>query len=193
MDSEINKACRTITGNLKPTPLPALYRLASVCPPSIRRDAITKAEREKQLSDNRHPLHHHQPVQPRLKSRKSLVTVDRLGTEPVPTYRLRRWNETDQLHSESIPKPGEDSPNGISLSRKNWVALNRARAGVGRTGDNLLRWGLSDSAQCTCGELIQTMDHILQGCPMGPSCSSVDLLEANHTALNWLLRWRDTI
>ena len=67
VDSELNKACRTITGNLKPTPLPTLYRLASICPPSIRRNAITMAERQKQLSDNRHPLHYHQGVQPRLK------------------------------------------------------------------------------------------------------------------------------
>ena len=47
IDPELNKACRIITGNLKPTPLPDLYRLASISPPSIRREAITKAEREK--------------------------------------------------------------------------------------------------------------------------------------------------
>ena len=193
VDSELNKACRTITGNLRPTPLPALYRLASICPPSIRRDAITKAERERQLSDNRHPLHHHQGVQPRLKSRKSFVTVDRLGNESLSTYRLRRWTETDQHHRQSIPEPSENLPNGTSLSRKDWVALNRARAKVGRTGDNLLGWGLSESAQCTCGEPIQSMDHILQGCLGGPSCSNEDLLEANQTALDWLLWWRDKI
>ena len=35
------------------------------------------------------------------------------------------------------------------------------------------------------------LDHILQGCPGGPSCSNEDLLEANQSALEWLLRWRD--
>ncbi|KAK4322964.1 hypothetical protein Pmani_006315 [Petrolisthes manimaculis] len=62
VDSELNKACRTITGNLKPTPLLALYKLASICPPSIRRDGIAKAEREKQQLDNRNSLHCHQGV-----------------------------------------------------------------------------------------------------------------------------------
>ena len=193
IDAELNKACRIITGNLKPTPLPDLYKLASISPPSIRRDAITKAEREKQLSDNRHPMYNHQRVQQRLRSRKSFVTVNRLGNESLSTYRLRRWMETEQHHSESIPKPSEDLSNGASLSRKDWVALNRARAKTGRTGDNLFRWGLAENAQCACGESVQTMDHILRSCPEGPSCSNEDLLEANQPARDWLLRWRDKI
>ena len=193
IDAELNKACRIITGNLKPTPLPDLYKLASISPPSIRRDAITKAEREKQLSDNRHPMYNHQRVQQRLRSRKSFVTVNRLGNESLSTYRLRRWMETEQHHSESIPKPSEDLSNGASLSRKDWVALNRARAKTGRTGDNLFRWGLAENAQCACGESVQTMDHILRSCPEGPSCSNEDLLEANQPAQDWLLRWRDKI
>ena len=193
VDTELNKACRIITGNLKPTPLPYLYRLASIPPPSIRREAITKVERQKQLSDNRHPLFNHQGVQRRLRSRKSFVTVESLGNEPLPTYKLRRWTDTDQHHSESIPLPSENLPNGSSLNRKEWVTLNRARSKTGRTGDNLLRWRLSESAQCTCGEPVQTMSHILRECPDSPTCSDEDLLEANQSALNWILRWRDKI
>ena len=155
--------------------------------------SYTKIEREKQLSDNRHPLHNHQGVHLRLKSRKSFVTVDRLGNESLYAYKQRWWTETDQHHSQSIPKPTENLSNGISLSRKNWVAVNRAREKVGRTGDNLLRWGLSESAHCTYGEPTQSMDHILKGCDGGPSCSNEDLLETRQTALDWLLRWSDEI
>ncbi|KAK3875779.1 hypothetical protein Pcinc_019358 [Petrolisthes cinctipes] len=79
VDPELNKVCRTITGALKPTPLPALYRLASIAPPSIKRDTLRKCERDKQLSDNRHPLYGYQEIRRRLKSRKSFVTTNGLG------------------------------------------------------------------------------------------------------------------
>ena len=111
----------------------------------------------------------------------------------ISTYRLRQWTDTDQHHSESIPQPSENLPNGTSLSRKDWVALNRARAKTGRTGDNLFRWGLVEDPHCVCGEPVQTMDHILRDCPEGMSCSDGDLLEANQSALDWLSWGRDKI
>ena len=40
---------------------------------------------------------------------------------------------------------------------------------MGRTGDNLAKWGIADDAACPCGGQIQTMDHILRGCTLGPS------------------------
>ena len=132
-------------------------------------------------------------MQRRLKSRKSFVTVERLGNEPLSTYKLRKWTDTDQHHSESIPEPSKNLPNGSSLNRKDWVTLNRARAKIGRTGDNLLRWRLAESAQCLCGEPIQTMAHILRECPDSPTCSDEALLEANQSALDWISRWRDKI
>ena len=41
VDPELNKACRTITGNLRQTPLQTVYRLAGIAPPNIRRDTQT--------------------------------------------------------------------------------------------------------------------------------------------------------
>jgi len=75
VDTELNQACRIITGNLKSTPLPAVHRMASIAPPAIRRNALTKQERDKQLNDCRHPLYGHQQVLQRLKSFKSFVTT----------------------------------------------------------------------------------------------------------------------
>ena len=107
------------------------------------------------------------------------------GLKPAQ-YRLQKWSVRDQLPSlESLPPPSENLPNGMSFARREWVALNRARAGVGRTNNNLHRWGLSDSAACPCGEPNQTMNHILRNCKIGPNCSNQDLLEANHTAHQW--------
>ena len=194
VDSELNKACRTITGALKSTPLPALYRIASIAPPSIKREITTKYERNKQLHDNRHPLYGHQEVRQRLKSCKSFITTSGLVNQKPSEDRLEQWREADRLPlNESLPEPSENLPPGSSFSRRDWIALNRARARVGRTGDNLARWGLSESTACPCGDQRQTMDHILQGCTMGPSCSNQDLLEANHAALRWIQWQRDTI
>jgi hypothetical protein len=71
VDIEFNKVCQIITGNLKATPIPLLYRLKGICPPRIHRAALDKIERGKQLNDPRHPLHGHQEVATRLKSRNS--------------------------------------------------------------------------------------------------------------------------
>ena len=35
VDAELNRACCIITGTMKATPLPALYKLSDICPPSI--------------------------------------------------------------------------------------------------------------------------------------------------------------
>ena len=45
VDAELNNACRIVTGNLRPTPLHSLYRLAGIAPPEIRRDVMTKTEK----------------------------------------------------------------------------------------------------------------------------------------------------
>lgn len=108
------------------------------------------------------------------------MTFDCLDNESLSTYRLRQWTTTHQYHTVTIPKPGKTLSNGTSFSQKDWVALNYARAKIGRTGDNLLRWGLSENAQCPCGEPIRSMDHIIQGCLGGQGYSDEDFLEANQ-------------
>ncbi|NEO82313.1 reverse transcriptase domain-containing protein [Moorena sp. SIO4G3] len=190
VDPELNKACRTITGALKPTPLPSLYRLAGIAPPTIRRNTLTKSERDKQLNDNRHPLHGYQNINRRLKSRNSFVTTSGLENRKPSADRMEQWKNANQLlPNDCIPEPNENLPPGSTFCRKDWVALNRARSGVGRTGDNLVQWKLTDDAACPCGEELQTMDHILRECTLGPSCSNQDLLEANQTAVQWIQWW----
>ena len=83
--------------------------------------------------------------------------------------------------------------NGTDLVRKDWVCLNRARAKVGRTGDNMRKWGLRDSASCPCGHHTQTFDHIQNTCPLGPRVSDEDLKEANEIAIEFVNVWCDTL
>ena len=44
LDPELNKACRAITGCLKPTYVEDLYLLAGIAPPDIRRDVCARME-----------------------------------------------------------------------------------------------------------------------------------------------------
>ena len=194
VDPELNRACRTITGTLKSTPLPSLYRVAGIAPPHIRRETLAKTEKNKQINDSRHPLHSHQEVRRRLKSRKSFATVEGLEQAQAAAHRLERWRESDRWPpNEALPSPNESLPSGRTLNRKDWVTLNRARVKVGKTGDNCHKWGFATNPECPCGTTPQTMGHILRGCPLSPQCSDQDLKEANDTALLWIRQWRDKI
>ncbi|KAK3860091.1 hypothetical protein Pcinc_033843 [Petrolisthes cinctipes] len=184
----------TITGNLKPTPLPAVYRMASIAPPAIRRDTLTRQERDKQLSGSRHPLYGHQQPPQRLKSCKSFATTNGLDGSNPAQHRLEQWEIWDRsTFHPTVPPPSESLPNGTSFKRNEWVALNRARAKVGRTQDNLHKWGLVPQPTCPCGEPIQTMDHILRECTLGPHCTDQDLLDANQSASQWCQWWHEKI
>ena len=122
------------------------------------------------------------------------MTVKELEPPDLSKYRLQKWRERDtQATNNALPNPSEDLPCGFSLTRKKWVTLNRGRTKVGRTRDNLQRWGYTNSAECPCGELNQTMNHILGSCPLGPTCLDIDLELANDTALQWVEKWCDKI
>lgn len=62
-------------------PLFALYRLAGIGPPDVRRETSSRTERYKQLSDPRNPLYNNQEVELRLKSCRRFMTVVTLHSE----------------------------------------------------------------------------------------------------------------
>jgi len=194
VDAELNTSCRIITGALRPTPLPALYRLAGIAPPPIRREALSRTQKFVQEQDSRHPLHYYHDVRRRLKSRKSFMTIQSLNPKEAAKYRVDRWKASDTLlPNEALQTPCESLPHGTHLPRREWVDLNRARCGVGRTRDNLLKWGRVNSAECRCGHPTQTMGHITKDCVLGPNISNQDLLEANEKAVAWLQYWHGTL
>ena len=73
LDSEVNSACRAITGCLKPTNVEELYLLSGIAPPSIRRDICARVEKAKQETNEAHSLHGQIPAERRLKSRNSFL------------------------------------------------------------------------------------------------------------------------
>lgn len=50
---------------------------------------------------------------------------------------------------------------GMNLNSKIWLLLNRFFTGVGRC-----EWGLKPDLSCDCGAYIETMEHVINLCPM---------------------------
>ena len=74
LDSELNTACRAITGCLKPTNVEDLYLLAGIAPPDIGRDVCARVEKKKPESNVAHSLYGQTPTESRLKSRSCFLS-----------------------------------------------------------------------------------------------------------------------
>lgn len=189
VDTALNNSCRIITGCLKNTPVEKIYLLAGVAPPYIRRRIATNLEKCKQINDKRHPMFGSDMPIFRLKSRKSFLKVSETLTEDPSLSRITMWKDQIAGISWGI-EPVEQLPPGHQLEWQTWRTLNRMRVGVGRSKENMLKWGyLSDlDTKCRCGK-VQTMTHILV-CPMNPNiCTVDDLMQANQRAVDVARFW----
>ena len=68
VDPELNNACRIVSGQLRPTQLPLLYRTTGIAPPSVRREIQARTQKHMQENDERHPMFGHEFPNNRLKS-----------------------------------------------------------------------------------------------------------------------------
>ena len=124
---------------------------------------------------------------------ESFSTVESIDPDHVPIYRLFAWKEWDNYQNEAVQQPCEKISIGSNLTRNEWVALNRGRTKTGRTAESMQRGRLQEESGCTCGHPIQTMEHILRECELGPSCTDSDLLACTPEVIEWIQYWRDTI
>ena len=179
VDPVLNDACRAITGCLQPTNVENLYLLAGIAPPAVRRSVSAQREREKQVNDNRHPLHGHNLPRKRLKSRNR-------RTDPEPTHsQIGEWSQHLQSVPHRLPQtPSECLASGASGTWTEWICLNRLRTKMGRCKHNLRKWKYTDKddTTCDCKEADQTMEHLLE-CPLlRQTCSLDDLMVYNDVA-----------
>ena len=155
---------------------------------------MTRTQKYHQEKDPRQTLYGHVQPRSRLKSRSSFLTTESLDPEEAPTYRLDQWLAWDPTtENAAVQEQIEELTKGTDLPRREWVTLNRARSKVGRTAKNLHRWNISESEECSCGEPIQSMEHLLRDCNMGPSCTDNDLLDCNESAKAWIQYYSDMI
>lgn len=191
VDTALNDTCRIITGCLKPTPVGMLYPLAGVAPPEVRREVASSIERAKSELDPRHPMFHHIPVPQRLKSRHSFIKEAVPLNGDASQTRQRLWQER---YPSASPIPlSEKLPPGHNLPWPTWKSLNRLRTQVGRSKENMFRWGFGPESACECGVSPQTMAHLLS-CPACPAtCTRKDLYDATDNAVRVAEYWSGRI
>ena len=91
VDIELNNERHRITGTLRSTLIPAVYRLADIATPSIRRDAHVRNQKFLQQKDPRHLLYDHCEIRGRLKKkRRFLGAHESLDPDQTETYRLNK-------------------------------------------------------------------------------------------------------
>ena len=129
----LNATCRLITGCLRTTTTDSLYILSGIAPPEIRRRAASSRERQRQVTDERHPMYGHEPAKSRLKSRKSFLAA----VEPDGELNTREtlWQDRVALLPSTTSMAllaREELPPGNESSWAEWKCLNRLRSGKGR-------------------------------------------------------------
>ena len=192
VDPVLNDACHAITGCLQPTNVENLYLLAGIAPPAVRRSVTAQREREKQVNDNRHPLHGRNLPRKRLKSRNRFIqATDELIQSPS-TRRLEQWSQHLQSVPHRLPQtPSECLASGASSTWTEWRCLNRLRTKMGRCKHNLRKWKYTDEddTTCDCKEADQTMEHLLE-CPLLRQTCSLDyLMVYNDVAKECVRQW----
>ena len=95
VDISLNETCMLVTGYMKQTPLPKLYRASGFSSPNSRRAAHEFGEKLKKTFDDRHPLFGSYCGSQRLKSRHRFLrgTLD----EPPASYPLTKNPSSDVL------------------------------------------------------------------------------------------------
>lgn len=192
VDVALNETCRIVTGCLKASPIDKLHKLAGIAPPDVRREVAAKLERHKAEHNTDHLLHGYQPPLSRLKSRKSFMRTTTPLTGQPGAARLSQW--TAKSDCNDWMAPSENLPPGGNQVWRVWKSLNRLRSGVGRTKDNLFKWGFlkESSTLCDCGEE-QTTKHLIN-CPRCPaSCSTQELVDASDNAVAVAQFWADIV
>ena len=187
VDVQLNTSMRTITGTLRPTPIPWLPVLSNIPPPLLRRQEATVKLLAKVRADPKLPLHTDITSHPvaRLSSRRP-VWLD----PPPEDMRANsawsvEWSTTDVVNRSLVAEPSVCPP-GFDLPRRQWSLLNRFRTGQGRCAVNLVRWGLASDPNCSCGAP-QTMSHIVDDCPLTHFEGGLPALHfADHNAVQWL-------
>ena len=153
LDVPLNYTMRIMTGCVKPTATHLHPVLSGIIPAKLRRNYVTNKISHHAWANKEHPLH---SLVPDPQSRRPQRLKSR-----HPFYRhaaehhncdhdiIEAWNEECTKHQR--PKQltlilDTTAPPGSNLPRKLWVTLNRLRAGVGRFGVEMNKWGLRTSA-----------------------------------------------
>ena len=192
LNTELNQACRAITGCLRPTNVENLYLLAGIAPPEIRRSVCARVERTKQVERETHSLFGHTPARRRLKSRRSFLTSVQPVHFPAKVVRVNEWKRRleEKAHA-GLVNLYEDLATGHDSPWLNWRCLNRLRTGYTCSKEQRKKWGyFNGDTTCECGMATENTSHMLQCTLLAHPCTMDDLLEFNDTAQACIERWK---
>ena len=198
VDTTLKDTCRLITGCIRPTATPDLYVLSGIAPPEIRRIVHSQNERTKQLTDQRHSLHHQQPVKSRLHSRNSFVsTFQPLLCKPSEA-RVAEWQEQWEATQSNLEKydvhPKEHLPSGHTLPWRTWRTAYRVRSGQAATPAAKHLWGYRESETYVCGAATCDIGHIMTNCRrFGERPNRDEIAGIEDRAVRWISVVADTI
>jgi len=130
IDQALNTAYRCITGCLKLTKVDNLYVFSAIAPPGLRRRIASGAERSRETTDPRHPLHGARPPRSRLKSRRGfLMSVEPLSESAGSTH-IKLWKRKfgDAQPYEIVREIKEELTTGGDEDWVRWRCLNRLKS-----------------------------------------------------------------
>jgi hypothetical protein len=96
------------------------------------------------------------------------------------------WLLLAPVHGDLVRDPHIEPP-VFDLRRREWVLLNRFRTSQGKCTFLMHRWCYSNATNCDCGHPYQTMDHIIDDCPIHAfEDGLLSLHEATSEAIQYL-------
>ena len=130
LDPELNHACWSVTGCLKPTNVEDLHLLSGIAPPAIRRDVCARLERRKQSTRETHSMFGQIPAARRLKSRHCFLSSVQPANFPAKVIRCSEWRKRlrNKPHIDII-NPHEELEKGYDSPWTTWIYLNCMRTG----------------------------------------------------------------
>ncbi|XP_063540310.1 uncharacterized protein LOC134749322 [Cydia strobilella] len=191
VDVELNKSMRCISGTILSTPTYWLPVLCNIAPARLRREEALLRETQKLITTVVLPGRQEflNPYYHRLKSRHPPCKLAKTLTESRLSLKEKwssDWQSKTDLSVSSLISPGV-KVKGFSLPRHEWCKLNRMRTGFGRTAHFKHLCGWIDSPRCDCGAESQTVQHIVQECPLRAYPGSPDdLFSLTPDAAQWL-------
>jgi hypothetical protein len=193
LDVQLNNVMRLITGTFNSTELQWLPVLSNIAPPKLRREAAIFRELKNSWINGKSLLFEQLQNVPALRLRsRNPIWIDDPGPTNTVYDLLERWKEMWFL---SAPVHGDlvrdltVEPTGFDLRCQEWVLLNRFRTSQGKCAFLMHRWGYSNSNATNyyCGHPCQTMNHIIDDCPIHAFADGLLYLhEATPEAIQYL-------
>ena len=124
LNPELNSACRSVTGCLKPTNVEDLYWLAGIAPPDIWRDVCVRVEK----TNEAHSLYGQNQTERRIKSRNCFLRSVKPADFPPKMIRCSAWlRRLKAIPHRATVNPGESLAKGFDRPWSTWRCLNRLR------------------------------------------------------------------